>query len=155
MNKIILLLAFYFLPLTTFSQKEEEPKPNKNEFGFHIGATTGIGLSYRRWISKTGIQLTFVPVITDDVEFISTGLTFMRSFKNGKYVRFFGYLGNHLIYNTDFIDDEDLHYNIGIGPGFEFGTVVRFNLMVGYGFYNVTNNLNAFPCGEIGLYYCF
>ncbi|MGD2035611.1 MAG: hypothetical protein PVF73_11175 [Bacteroidales bacterium] len=153
MNKIIILLAICFLP-SMVSGQEDDKESTKNEFGFHVGASTGIGLSYRRWISNQGIQLTFVPVMTDEIDFISGGLTLMHSFRNKRYFRFFGYLGNHIIYNTEFTD-EYLHYNIGLGPGFEFGTVLRFNLMVGYGFYNVTNDINMFPCGEIGLYYNF
>jgi hypothetical protein len=46
-------------------------------------------------------------------------------------------------------------YNLGIGPGFAFGGVVRFNLMVGYGFYDIFGKLNMFPTGEMGLYFRF
>ena len=46
-------------------------------------------------------------------------------------------------------------YNIGLGPGFGFGKTVRFNLMLGYGFYDIFNKFNIFPAGEIGLYFRF
>ncbi len=152
MKKRIILLAICFLSLSVFSQ-EEENVTNKNEFGVHLGSTTGIGLSYRHWFNNSGFQLTALPILTDEYDFVSAGLTFLHSFKNSKYFRFYGYIGNHVMYNTDIAND--FQYNIGIGPGFAFGKSVRFNLMVGYGLYDVTDRLNTYPSGEIGLYYCF
>jgi hypothetical protein len=134
-------------------EKNSDFETKKNEFGAHAGFTTGLGLSYRHWFSNEGIQLTFLPVIADDLTFISGGLSFLHSFKESKYFRFYGYLGNHVIYNTN--ATYETQYNIGIGPGFSFGKTVRFNLMVGYGFYDVFNRLNMLPTGEMGLSFCF
>jgi len=99
------------------------------------------------------VQLTFVPIITKDLDFISGGLSFLQTFKHMKYMRFYGYLGNHFLYNSD--SPWEYQYNVGIGPGFAFGKTVRFNIMVGYGAYNITNELGLFPSGEMGLYYSF
>jgi hypothetical protein len=57
------------------------------------------------------------------------------------------YTGDNLEYSRQ--------YNIGMGPGFSFGRVVAFNLMLGYGFYDVTDRFNIFPTGEMGVYYMF
>ena len=153
--------------LGSFAQ-DQDILVKKNEFGIHVGATTGIGLSYRYWPAKIGLQLTLVPIKTDNFMWISAGITGLYSFYDSKYIRFFGYLGNHLIiYNYevttyDYLTGKSIErtsenntYNIGIGPGFGFGKIVRFNFMVGYGFYDISDKLNMFPSGEIGLYYRF
>jgi hypothetical protein len=151
------LLCLAILLLLIFSLNAQE-KPSDfetkaNEFGIHAGFTTGLGLSYRHWFNNNGVQLTFLPVFADDLTFVSGGLTILHSFKENKYFRFYGYLGNHFIYNTE--AEYEQQYNLGIGPGFSFGKTVRFNLMVGYGLYDVFNRLNMLPTGEIGLYFCF
>lgn len=154
MKNIIYLLALLFLTTSVLAQeKPSDFEIKANEFGIHAGFTTGLGLSYRHWFNNNGVQLTFLPIFTDDLTFISGGVTLLHSFKENKYFRFYGYIGNHYIYNTE--SDNEQQYNLGIGPGFAFGNTVRFNLMVGYGLYDVFNRLNMLPTGEIGLYFCF
>jgi hypothetical protein len=162
--------------------EEGSPAPAKNEFGLHVGATTGIGLSYRRWFADFGTQLTAAPIFTDDFDMVSTGLTLMYSIKNETYYRFFIYLGSNYFYTrttdshtyyqayspidpiyvsysdkyiTEKIERYDESLNFGFGPGFAWGKTIRFNLMAGYGIYNVTGKISSFPTGEIGLYYNF
>ena len=154
MKKLYCSLVLLTIILTLSAQENSSEFESKsNEFGIHAGFSTGLGLSYRHWFDNNGVQLTFLPVLADDLTFISGGLTLMHSFKESKYFRFYGYFGNHFIYNTD--AENEQQYNLGIGPGFSFGTTVRFNLMVGYGLYDVFNRLNMLPTGEIGLYFCF
>lgn len=154
MKKLLCSLVSLTIIVTISAQESSSDFESKsNEFGIHAGFSTGLGLSYRHWFDNNGIQLTFLPVFTDDLTFVSGGLTFMRSFRESKYFRFYGYLGNHYIYNTE--AEYEQQYNIGIGPGFSFGKTVRFNLQVGYGLYDVFNRLNMLPTGEIGLYFCF
>jgi hypothetical protein len=167
-------LLFFILGLTFFinlsAQDKEITTSKKNEFGFNAGATTGLGLSYRRWFGKTGVQLTGLPVKTEDVTFISLGVTALYTFYDSRHIRVYGFLGNHYIVdnerhkdynwngsvsNPEYNTTESESYNIGIGPAFSFGTVVRFNLMVGYGFYDVLDEIKMFPTGEIGLYFNF
>jgi hypothetical protein len=172
MKKYFVITIFIGFSLATMGQLTSDEKSRPNEVGIHAGGTTGVGLSYRHWFERNGFQLTFVPVKTDDLTWISGGVTYLRSFYQGKYVRVFGYLGNHVYHYRDAYDeyfydyitgeshsetraDESTQYNIGIGPGFSFGKVVVFNLMVGYGFYDVTDRFNMFPTGELGLYYRF
>jgi hypothetical protein len=168
MKKFIFVLAISFFMIGVDAQDAPTIINKKNEIGLHAGATTGLGLSYRRWIGKVGIQLTGLPIKTDNFTFISGGATLLYNFYDAQYVRVFGYLGGHYYmdkhtdekYNPstgDFDDHpyEDSFYNFGFGPGFAFGSVVRFNLMIGYGFYDVTDAFNMYPTGEIGIYFRF
>jgi len=150
MKKITILLATLIIVLCSGFGQEDNLS---NEFGVHVGATTGLGLSLRHWFNKPGIQITVLPIGTDDLTFVSGALTALYSFKQTKYVRVYGYLGNHLLYNTE--NKYETQYNVGIGPGFSFGRTVTFNLMFGYGFYDIVNRLNMYPTGEMGLYFRF
>ncbi len=135
-----------------------------HEFGMHAGATTAVGISYRYWPTDFGVQLTALPIKTSNETWISLGITGLYSFHESRTVHFFGYFGNNLIidnhssytnpvypYNTEYVNHS--RYNIGIGPGFAFGTRVRFNIMAGYGFYDVFGEFLIYPTGEIGLYF--
>jgi hypothetical protein len=168
MKNSILTIFLIFVMFNLSAQEVNTTKTRKNEFGIHAGATTGIGMSYRHWFGKAGFQLTALPIKTDNFTFISTGASLLYTFYDADYVRVFGYLGGHYyqdrhssetynpvtnVYETEEYDDS--FYNFGFGPGFAFGTVVRFNLMVGYGFYDVTESFDMYPTGEIGLYYRF
>jgi hypothetical protein len=161
MKRIFAFLAIALFATGLFGQQVEVITVNHpQEFGFHAGATTGIGLSYRYWPGKNGVQLTALPIKTSDEMYINVGLTALHTFHDSQYFRFFGYLGSSIV-----VDDYDLNdnesqnsnnhakVNVGIGPGFAFGTRVRFNIMAGYGFYDVTGEFNIYPTGEIGLYF--
>jgi hypothetical protein len=141
-----------------------------HEFGIHAGTTTAVGLSYRYWPNKLGLQLTLLPVKTTDETFISAGITGLYSFYDSRLIRFFGYFGNNLtvnnyknynyqynpiigIYESTYTFKHNRKYNIGFGPGFGFGTRVRVNIMAGYGFYDIFGEFNIYPTGEIGLYF--
>jgi hypothetical protein len=150
---------------SVFSQEVQEEKPKSNEFGGQAGFTTGVGLSYRHWFNKVGFQITALPIKTDNFRFYSAGITGLYSFIDSKYVKVFGYIGNHYYYreyeeitlfdNTDDDMTTKQSYNIGFGPGFAFGRIVTFNLMIGYGLFDVLGEFNMFPTGEIGLYFKF
>ena len=159
MKKITVILLLVLFYSYSFSQEkikaESFDEPKNNEFGAHAGFTTGVGLSYRHWSEKIGVQITALPVFSkNDGAFISAGLTGMYSINNSKYVRFYAYLGNHIMYYNSHGYTETI-YNIGAGPGFSFGKIVSFNVMFGYGVIDVTNNYRSTLVGEIGLYYKF
>lgn len=168
MKKIILIICCSLFLIGLFAQ-EQDNLIRKNEFGINAGFCTGTGLSYRYWPGKLGVQLTLLPIKTNDFTWVSTGLTALINFYDSKYFRFFGYIGNHyIIHNYERTDSynyltgqweygrsENSSYNFGFGPGFAFGTRVRFNLMVGYGFYDVLDEFNMLPTGELGLYFRF
>lgn len=171
--KKILLFVFIGMFFPRLNAQEQVQKPVlKSEFGMHLGATTGMGLSYRHWFGKAGMQLTALPIKTDDFKLISGGLSFLYSFYESPYSHFYGYVGNHFWnqrhkeYNSywdnntgTWVDSEEyqeeMAHNVGFGPAFAFGKKVRFNIMAGYGFYDVFGKFNMYPTGEIGLYYCF
>jgi hypothetical protein len=173
MKKLLIVISGFIL-LTNLSAQETDVKPSKkNEIGINAGATTGLGLSYRHWFGKAGFQLTALPIKTDKTTIISVGLTALYSFYDAHYVRVYGFLGNHYFVDkesgTNQIWDNNSNtfngtqkttydhssYNIGIGPGFAFGKAVRFNFMIGYGFYDVLDKIEMYPTGEIGIYYNF
>lgn len=170
MKRIIILLVTVIFTGSIFAQNAIEPKVRANEFGFHAGATTGVGLSYRYWPGKSGIQITALPIKTSEVTYINFGITALRTFHDSRLIRFFGYLGSNVVvnngqnydywydpYTDNFEETEDTGYktrlNFGVGPGFAFGSRVRVNIMAGYGFYDVLGEFNIYPTAEIGLYF--
>jgi hypothetical protein len=168
MKKLILSLAFFLSLAIVSGQDYPTLETRNNEFGFHSGFVTGLGLSYRHWFNRAGFQLTALPIKTENLTFVSAGVTALYSFYESRYTMVFGYFGNHFFvheedgehfnwntgtYEPDHYDETS--YSFGLGPGFAFGKTVRFNLMVGYGFYDVFEKFNMFPTGEIGLYYRF
>ena len=160
MKKFSLIIIALMLFGSSFAQEDYVVEQRNNEFGFHLGATTGMGLSYRHWINKTGFQLTLLPIKSDNYTFISAGVTGLYTIRQSRLVRTFLYLGGHVIDREReggyFIDDKDYtQYNIGFGPGFAFGKSVTFNVMAGYGLYDITGEFNMYPTGEIGLYFKF
>lgn len=168
MKKTLPLLLGLLLTTGLFAQKNDTIVHRTHEFGAHVGATTGIGLSYRYWPTKLGMQFTLLPIRNADITFISLGITGLYTFYDSEHVRFFGYVGNTLMVNNWRENDQynpntntytkgsythNTRYNAGFGPGFGFGSRVRFNLMVGYGFYDIGGEFNMLPTGEIGLYF--
>lgn len=163
----LIIVAVLFATISLFSQeKEVKEKVNNrtNYLGINAGFTTGLGLSFRHWENKYGIQVTALPIKTKNVQFISAGITGLYSIKNETYYRHFLYLGNHVLvnkreYNYDYRTGENVPttrnvYNAGFGYGFEVGRKVRFNLMVGYAAYDLLNpDYSLLPTAEIGLYF--
>ena len=172
MKRISIVAISLFVAISVLAQKNDSTAGKlTHEFGFHAGTTTAVGLSYRYWPGKLGVQLTALPIKTSDMTFVSMGLTALYSFYNTNYFRFFGYLANNVTINNytkdEYVDDyynyanykieekkvEKTTYNVGFGPGFGFGSKVRFNIMAGYGFYDILGEFNMLPTGEIGLYF--
>ncbi|MGD2035610.1 MAG: hypothetical protein PVF73_11170 [Bacteroidales bacterium] len=146
--RVFLIIVLVGISHTVCSQ--EEPGPKKHQVGANAGFTTGLGISYRYWPDKPGIQFTVIPAKYEDNTFISLGLTGLYTLAEKKYFKPFLFLGNHYV-----ITSEDQEYNIGFGPGFSVGSDVRFNFMLGYGFYDVLYTFNMFPTMEAGVYYKF
>lgn len=169
MKKIQLVIISTLLSLSLFAQKSDTTGINrKHEFGAHAGFTTGVGLSYRYWPSKFGVQFTLLPIKSDELTFVSVGATGLYSFYNSEYVRFFGYWGNNFTFNkekyysyssssqssmSNSYYEQKSTYNMGFGPGFGFGSRVRFNIMVGYGLYDILGEFLVYPTAEVGLYF--
>ena len=146
--RLLFLILLFYMSLIAVSQ--EIPETKKHQVGAHLGFTTGVGISYRYLPSKLGVQFTFIPVKYETNTFISMGLTGLYTLHETKYFKPFLYLGNHYV-----ISENIAEYNIGFGPGISVGSVVRFNFMIGYGFYDVLYTFSLFPTAEIGVYYKF
>jgi hypothetical protein len=171
MKKLSFVIMLILLVEIVSAQDTKVPATYKNEFGLHAGGVTGVGLFYRHWFDKTGLQLTVLPPIkNDDYRLNSVGITFLHSFVDKRYMRFFGYIGAHYWHEkgtNELYDYSSGNYftttesyvhdffNFGFGPGVSFGTKVRVSLLIGYGLYDVAGDFNALPTGEFSLAYCF
>lgn len=174
--KYLAISILLLLPLCGWAQNEERndddnSNPFTNEVGFNAGGTTGVGLSYRHWFNRFGLQVTGMPLKIDNDIFISAGLTGLYSLRNTKYTRVYAYWGNQVFYLKEsyynYIGDQpilnyrtDAFYCSGIGIGFSLGRVVAFNISVGYAAYQLIgagyhNGLSLLPTGEIGLFWRF
>ncbi len=122
----------------------------KHNVGVGAGFTTGMGLSYRYFPNKFGVQVSFLPVKNDDFRLISTGLTGLVKSVDTKYFDTFAFLGNHYVTTFD-----DYEYQIGIGYGLSFGRRVIVSAMLGMGFFDVTKTFNILPTAEAGIYFSF
>jgi hypothetical protein len=157
-KKIVLLLVLITSITIGYSQDD---KLKRNEFGCHIGSTTGMGLSYRHWLGNEGFQITAVPIKGEFRSYYNAGLTYLHSFYHSTHIEFYGYLAGNYIYDDQKSDSwysDGYHnekVNLGIGPAFAFGCVVKINLMVGYGLYDIADDISTYFAGEIGLYYAF
>lgn len=165
MKKLIIISIACLFFSGAFAQ-EDISDNYKNEFGGHAGAVTGVGFSYRHWgDNRLGFQVTGIPVKMDGDFWASVGFTGLYTLKKTKYVRTFLYFGNHVLFQEEYVQDPYYYssdekemttqYNLGFGPGFSFGRIVAFNLMFGYGIYDIGGEFNMFPTGEIGVYYMF
>ena len=170
MKTLILILSLSLSSAAIFAQNDSTSgKPVKsNEFGVHLGATTGMGFSYRHWVDNFGFQITELPIKDSYETFNSLGVSVLVSIMENDHLRVFAYWGNHFTHSKYTYDEYDItgtyshskteitnKWHTGFGPGFEFGTKVRFNLMAGYGFYDILGELQMQPTGEIGIYYNF
>lgn len=155
MKKLFLLLGLCTLGFSSYAQEGSTPNW-KNEVGLHAGFTTGAGLSYRYWFSRAGVQLTALPIKSSSFTLMSVGGSFLYTFKEFEYSRFYGYVGAHYLeHKTSSSDDTNERLNLGFGPALALGKQIRFNIMVGYGVFNVTGKTSMYPTGELGVYYNF
>lgn len=177
----LLLISVIFITSSSFSQMTEEKpaleyqKIYKHSFGFGMGFTTGLGISYRYFPKKYGFQINLAPYYQDygNDAFVSAGFTFLYNLSETRVTALYAYLGNHYFYQSQQYSDykwdpitQNYIYtnpttekkdflNTGIGFGFEFNTSKRvtLNIMGGYAQYNSFEQL--FFTGELALYYRF
>jgi len=171
-KSLILICLCIFI---TASAENTEKAFSPHQVGFILGSSTGMGPSYKFWPGRFGIQLSFLPYKVDsewddllDVQgiaqevfnyerpttgqdkFISLGLSGLWTFKQYKNYKLITYLGNHLILTND----KNI-YNIGSGVGISFDKRVSFNVMLGYGAYDIIHDILFFPAAEIGFFIRF
>jgi hypothetical protein len=180
MKSLMLICIFAIVIVSSYGQVIDNSthKDLAKEVGLNMGATTGVGISFRHWFDNNGVQITLLPVKTDEMTLMSGSLSLLRSFKLDRSFRFFGYMGHHLFRYKG--SEEDLrnlfpaplmgfdisigdntkqldytHYNIGVGVGISLGRIIGFNAQLGYGAFDVLGQFNLYPTGEMGLFYRF
>lgn len=152
MKYFILILLFNLTTFFSFGQSKDSLNSiSHHNLGFHTGSTTGIGLSYRYWHNRLGVQATGFPFISKDLgTYYSLGLSLLYVLKDNKKADLFGYIGNHFIKLSN-----KTTYNLGVGIGLkiDFFEVLDFSIQAGYGIYSIQDSPSSLPTGEIGLYY--
>jgi hypothetical protein len=161
-----IIAAFLFAFLTTCfyanaqadsTAQSQEPQL-KYQAGAFAGSSQGLGMSFRLWPKKFGVQFTFAPTIRENSQWYSMGFSLLhwisRSEKTGLYV----YQGNHLILDIDenvrlsgdsFGTQIQRDYFCGIGFGVQINIVTRFKVDFAAGFV-AANNFQRLR-GDIGM----
>ena len=129
----------------------------KYHVGTHQSSLGGLGLSFRYWPGKLGVQVTALPIFREGQgHFFSAAVTALYTFQEGKKVDLYGYWGNHYL-SIKGSGNANNSLNTGLGMGFKinFTESLNFNIQAGYGFYNITNSFTSTLAGGVGLYYAF
>jgi hypothetical protein len=171
-NILISLLVFCFISVNSLAQENTSRIDGPHQFGIHAGSTTGLGLAYRYWPNKLGFQITTVPVFHQGGDyFVSSGATILFKFKEYETYNIFLYHGNHLLFRsnsyytydpypaTTYVEynDNEIIWNSGVGLGFNmhFNSQFSLDIMLGYGLYDINNDIFTSIAGEIGMFYTF
>jgi len=170
MKKIILSLLVMSFTLSSIAQDEKKAISSpKHHLGLHTGTTTGYGISYRYWPTKFGGEITASPIFEKGGQYtVSTGLSLLYTLKESQKYSIYSYFGNSIlaqksnyaIYNptTNTYDSKKtMQYNasLGFGVKINFWENLNFNAQFGYGFYEITSDINTNFAGELGVYYHF
>lgn len=172
MKRIVFFFIFFLNLVPNLFSQEHATVYSPHQLGLHAGLCTGAGLSYRYWPGKLGVQFTCTPVKTEegwsdlldikeiameiadvnlyDKRFISVGISALLQIGESDHFKLFTYWGNHYL-----LRNEKKDLNTGIGLGFAIDAPVSFNLMVGYGAYDILDDYSLFPTIELGFYYRF
>ena len=171
-TKLLGITAMLLLSAGVFAQeKEKEKKCELNHaFGFNVGSTSGIGLSYQLWHKqKCAMQLTAGPRLASvDDQNLNFGLAGIYKLRDKNRVDFLAYGAVNYIYKRGYPSVTDYNWNsveykvsnfnkvnIGVGIGFEFNIAGDFylNAMGGYGAYSTNNMWRLSPAGEASIFY--
>ena len=179
--KKLLLIAFVSLTFLSVkaqdietSEKETSEKETKQKYhalGFNAGFSTGLGLSYRYQSYKHSFQTSFLPIATNDLNFMNLGLRYAYAIRANNGTKFFGYLGHSAayisekIYNYDYFNETGIerweeNYRFVTGAGFgidqELSKSTSLNFSGGYAYYIRSASTNIFTLtAEVGLFYKF
>lgn len=177
MKNLVFFIFVMFMFQVSSAQETESPSKN-HHVGFHVGSTTGVGVSYRYWPKRWGIQVTGTPFFRRGDRYIIGGLSAMYKIVDGNRVDFFGYLGNEIIHQSVklWVYDSatggskqqrfrDNVFNIGLGLGlkFDIGKAINLNIQGGWAVYDAFGEIYdweydptwTYACAEIGVYYNF
>jgi hypothetical protein len=156
---LVSLIGMMFFSINTQAQKstqdQVEPIPERKNYSKHgIGAVlssaNGKGLAYRYWPKTFGVQVSFIPVASNNEKFYNTGITGYARLKKYSVGELFLHAGVEYQYQTfeqyDYYSYTSSYYeaykvisngvNVGFGPGYHFELKpVSFDLFLGYGAY--------------------
>lgn len=139
----------------------EEMITRPNGVGMHIGATTGMGVSYRYWPGKVGAQINVFTNMNSDGRTTRIGGLLMREFIDRERLTVFGYIGGVMNSDTRANDfgqpEQNRSVSIGFGPGLDIplGKIFSISLMGGYGIYSLGDMPRTNFTGEATLLYNF
>ena len=157
------LLLFLFLGgvLQLSAQDADSTRFYKNSFtnanrkliiGAHAGTTSGVGFSAEVGNHQNAVQLVFMPIGSQDYQFISSGLTFFTKIRDLKGTSLEAYVSGAYTYtwNDYYVYDyyepyttaEEKH-KLDLGTGLSLSlkqnNIFHFRVMTGFGFYNLTD----------------
>jgi hypothetical protein len=172
MKNIILILAL-FIAGSAFSQDNIPAVKNNNFLGINIGATSGVGLTYRRVTGSFATQITFLPYRRQSSKdyiynWDSFGVMELVKLKESKNIDMNFYFGVHYFhidrlvwdylssysYSTKKVNED--HFNFGAGINFSFKITDYFQIETGLGYGAYTyGELQLLPTGELSILYGF
>ena len=159
-----LLFLFTTLLIVSTSQAQNDYVNYKHSLGVSVGLSTGLGISYRYWPKRVGVQVTGIPVFSRNRFFSSSGVSVLAKIRDFNNIRLFGYLGTNLFYSrsksvwTGDINESYTFYSaLGVGFRFNFLDAFDLNIQTGYAIMNrpISKYYETNISGEIGLYYHF
>ena len=128
----------------------EKKNYSKHGIGAVLSSSNGKGLAYRYWPKTFGVQVSFIPVASNNEEFYNAGITGYARLKKYSVGELFLHAGAEYQYQTfdryDYYSYLSSYYesykvisngvNVGFGPGYHFELKpVSFDLFLGYGAY--------------------
>lgn len=130
----------------------DTPKKNysKHGVGAVLSSVNGKGLAYRYWPKTYGVQVSFIPVVSNTEEFYNAGITGYARLKKYSVGELFLHVGLEYQYETfdnyNYYSAVSSYYesykvmsnglNAGFGPGYHFELkAVSFDVFLGYGAY--------------------
>lgn len=182
MKKIFLIISILITSYSLYSQ-EVNKYTTKKMLGVNIGASTGVGISYKQWQNDFAFQITGLPYKIDDKLDFSVGLVGFYTFKENRFINYFAYSGiNYMTKGFDFIYEihpmyefidlsrENSYYdpvtqqyiyktndedyiNVSVGIGAEIGKNPLFTAIIGYAAYDLKEDYKLFPTIELGLHF--
>lgn len=127
--------------------------------GWGGGTSTGVGLAYRSWPGDFGFQVMAVPVVSNDFQFGSLGVTGLWTLQDLQWTKFFSYAAaNTMGFRSTTSSTWEARTALGAGIGFELVWFdhIAFDIMAGYGFHAVFPNMQTVGTTftvESGLFY--
>lgn len=177
MKKVILSLLFVSSIVcnaqeTSAAEGTDTNSPIRHYVGFNSGYVSGVGPTYRLDAHQFRFQATLLPIVSEDVSWLSSGMTFGFSAMNWRNdIDLYPYLGVAYFYDEtkeyyydfttdgifDVVDSND-RLNIGVGFSLDknFANFFTASIRGGYAVYLATGKTPSYTLtGEVALFYRF